>query len=777
MTNMMRRRMRGLAALVMHAKFAGALALGVLTIVATAVPESAMAQSFRFTTVQIEGNQRVDGSTILSYTGIERGVPVEAGALNQAYQNVVNSGLFESVEFTPRGNTLLITVVEYPTINVIAFEGNDRIDNDALATIVRSQSRRVYSPSLAESDAASIVTAYEQGGRLAATVEPKIIRRSDNRVDLVFEITEGKVIEIERLSFVGNRAFSERRLRRALETKQAGLLRRFVRGDTFVADRVDFDRQLLTDYYAARGYIDFQVLSVSSELTRQRDGFLLTFNVQEGQQFKVGEVSVVSDLEEIDTEAYLKALNLRSGKTYSPVVVEANIARLERLAIQQGIDFVRVDPRISRNDRTLTLDIEFSLVRGPRIFVERIDIEGNATTLDRVIRRQFDTVEGDPFNPREIRETAERIRALGFFSTAEVNAREGSSPNQVVVDVDVEEQPTGSLSFGASYSVTNSFGLNASFQETNFLGRGQTLAFSFTTGVDNQQGALSFFEPAFLGRKVGLRLSGSYAETNAQNSNLFDTTNLIFSPSLEFPVGEFSRFGLRYTIEQTELSNYAGSSAILAAEALRGSEISSRVGFSFSYDSRRRGLNPDAGILIRLSQDLAGVGGDLDQLETSFLVAAETLAFGDIQLRAETEAGLLQTIGSSSRVTDRFFANGKIRGFDFNGIGPRDLSTPTNEALGGNAFAVVRLEADFPLGLPEEYGIRGGVFADFGSVWDLDNTLGGAVDDSFALRSVIGASIFWDTALGPLRFNFTNALQKESFDEEQSFDLTISTRF
>ncbi|KAJ56873.1 outer membrane protein assembly complex, YaeT protein [Actibacterium mucosum KCTC 23349] len=769
--------LRGFAAAVSRAKAAGIAVFVSFALVFSALPDDVAAQSFRFTNVQIEGNQRVDGATILSYTGIERGVPIEAGALNEAYQNVVNSGLFESVEFEPRGNTLLIRVVEFPTINLIAFEGNRILKDDVLADIIVSQSRRVYSPSRAEADAAEIVNAYAQSGRIAATVEPKIIRRSDNRVDLVFEILEGRVIEIERISFVGNRAFSERRLRGVLETKQAGLLRRFVRSDTFIGDRIDFDRQVLSDFYASRGYIDFQVLGVSSELTRQRDAFLLTFNVQEGQQFDVGEISVVSDLEEVDVDEYLAALKLSSGKTYSPELIEQNIARLERKAVQQGLDFVRVDPRITRNDRDLLLDVEFAVVRGPRIFVERIDIEGNATTLDRVIRRQFDTVEGDPFNPREIRETAERIRALGFFSTAEVNAREGSSPSQVVVDVDVEEQPTGSLSFGAAYSATNGIGLTASFNESNFLGRGQTLAFSFATGTDNRQGTLTFFEPAILGRDVGFRVTGSYAETNDQNSNLYDTQAIAFSPSIEFPLADFSRFGLNYTFEQTELSNYTGSSALIAAETARGSETRSSLGFSYEFDTRRTGLNPDAGVLVRFSQDIAGVGGDLNQLETSLLVGAETLAFGDVELRAEAEAGFLQTLNGTSRLTDRFFGNGKIRGFDFNGFGPRDTGAASNDALGGNQLLAIRLEAEFPLGIPEEYGIRGGLFADFGSVWGLDNNLGGTIDDSFALRSVVGASIFWDTAIGPLRFNFTRALQKESFDEEQRFDLTISTRF
>lgn len=744
----------------------------------------AQAQSYRFTSVEIDGNQRVDGATILSYAGIGRGQTVSAAELNDAYQRIVNSGLFETVELLPQGGKLLIRVAEYPTINIINFEGNRRIKDEDLQSIIQSQSRRVYSPQQAETDAALIVLAYEQSGRLAATVEPRIIRRSDNRVDLVFEITEGAVVSVERLSFVGNHSFSERRLRRVLGTKQAGLLRNFIKADTFVSDRIEFDKQVLKDFYLSRGYVDFQVLSVTSELTRRRDGFLVTFNIREGQQFKFGEITASSDLEEIDPATFEKEIKLRSGKTYSPLAVENTIARLERLALKQGRNFIRIDPRITRNDRDLTLDVDFVVTRGPRVFVERIDIEGNATTLDRVIRRQFKTVEGDPFNPREIRESAERIRALGFFSTADVNAVEGTSPDKVIVDVNVEEQPTGSLSFGLTYSVDSGGGATVSFSESNFLGRGQYLSFSLTTGADSQTSQLIFAEPAFLGRDVRFRFALSHTVTSQENGESYKTKTTLFNPSLEFPVSENGRLQLGVGVEQQDLYNYTGDSAIIIAEEGQGELLTTFVGYNYTYDTRRSGLNPTAGVLLRFGQNLAGLGSDTEYVETTALVRAQTLAFREeITLRAELEGGVLNMLnGQNSRVTDRYFLNGKMRGFESNGLGPRDLAATDRDALGGNMFAVARFEAEFPVGLPEEYGISGGVFADVGTVWSLDNVNGGPtgtniVDDDFKLRSAIGVSIFWDTVLGPLRFNFSRPVKKLKYDKEQNFDLTISTRF
>jgi outer membrane protein insertion porin family len=758
----------------------------------------AQAQGFTFSNVTIEGNARVDAATILTYAGIARGQAVTSGDLNDAYQRIVNAGLFEKVELVPQGGTLLIRVQEFPIVNIINFEGNKRIKDEKLAELLTSEARRVYSPSKAEADAAAIAEVYRVQGRMAATVTPRIIRRDNNIVDLVFEITEGRVVEVERLSFVGNRAFSDRRLRQILETKQAGFLRQIVQADTFVAERLDLDKQLLRDFYLSRGYVDFQVLDAAAEVARERDATFVTFTVREGRPFTIGAVSTVSEVEGVDAAPFEAVVKLRSGVTYSPAIIENNIARLEALALKQGLNFVRIDPRITRNDATQTLDIAFALVRGEKVFVERIDIEGNTTTLDQVVRRQFRTSEGDPFNAREVRQAAERIRALGFFEDAQVDAQPGSSPDQVVVNVDVTEKPTGSLSFGVTYGAQSGVAANVGFSETNFLGRGQGLAISVSSGTSNIDSSIAFTEPAFLGRDLKFGLAIYYKQTDQQDAR-YNTRNIGLSPSLEFPVGDNSRLGLRYRISQDRISNVAaavvddpatptvdettnGSSAILQREEDRGALLTSSIGYTYTYDNRITGVNPKGGILLRFSQDFAGLGGDTKYISTTALAVAEQRVFNeDVTVRAIFEGGLLNTFGGdSSRVTERFFANGKLRGFEPNGIGPRDLAASNRDALGGNIYATVRLEADFPLGLPEEYGISGGAFLDAGSVWSLDDTVGtgGAiVDDKAYLRAAVGVSVFWDTPIGPLRFNFSRPLKKKEYDIDRSFDLTISTQF
>ncbi|WP_442970520.1 outer membrane protein assembly factor BamA [Roseovarius sp. D22-M7] len=764
---------------VMRKRVATALCSFLVMLTAVAVlglPDRAVAQTYRFDAVTIEGNQRIEAGTILSYAGIARGETVNAGQLNDAYQSILDSGLFEEVEIEPQGNRLVIRVTEFPTINRIAFEGNSKLADDDLEGFIQSSPRQVFSPTQAERDAATITEAYAQNGRIAARVNPKVIRRSDNRVDLVFEIFEGDNIEVQRIGFVGNRAYSDRRLRRVIESKQAGLLRALIERDTFVEDRIDFDRQLLTDFYNSRGYVDFRVTGLNAELARERDAYFVTFQVQEGQQFRFGEITTVSNYQGVEAEPYQDALKVTPGTVYSPTLVENSIARMERLAIRNGVDFLRVEPRVTRNDRELTLDVEFVLQRGPRVFVERIDIEGNTTTLDRVIRRQFDIVEGDPFNPRAIRQAAERIRALRYFENVDVNAREGSRPDQVVIETDVEETTTGSVSVGASFSTNTGLGVQLGFSERNFIGRGQQLSANILATSETINYSLGFVEPAFLGRDVALGLDFAFRETETDNS-LFDTAIGTFRPSLTFPIGENSRLGVFYNARYEDMSSYRGNSGILQREVDQGDLWSSGVGYEYSYDTRRTGLDPTAGVLLSFQQEFAGLGGDNEFIKTTArIVGQRTILNEEVTLRAILEGGAIQFAdGQNSRFINRF-NNQVIRGFEPNGMGPIE----GDEHLGGDYFAALKMEAEFPLGLPDEYGITGGAFYDIGSIWGIDNkdaATGSLNSTGFEPRHVIGLSIFWSSPFGPIRMNFSEALQSEPGDEEQQFNLTVRTDF
>ncbi|MGV8987436.1 MAG: outer membrane protein assembly factor BamA [Cypionkella sp.] len=773
-----------LVPLVLRAQTAGTgLSMGV-TEAQPAVPVAPVPPGFTFNAVQVQGNSAVDAATIVSYLGIAKGKRLTEADLNDGYQRIFATGLFERVELVPQKNSLLIKVVENPTVGTVDFQGNARISDADLTKLIKLKSRQVYSPAQAEADAASMTELYRVQGRMAASVTPKVIRRPNNKVDVVFEITEGGVAEIARLSFVGNKAFSDYRLRQILNSKQAGILHALIQRDTYRTDRLEMDKKLLSDFYLSRGFLDFQILDAGAIYARDRDATFLNFTIHEGQSFKIGKVSTVSEVKGVDVAAFDKLQRLRSGVTYSPTVVQNNVDALEALALQKGLNFVTVEPRLKRNDRDGTIDVTFAIIKGQRAFVERIDIEGNTTTLDSVIRRQFHSVEGDPMNAQEVAQAAERIRALGFFSDVNVTQIAGSTPDQDVVRVDVTEQPTGSLSFGATYGVSSGFGIVVGFSERNFLGRGQGLTVNIQTGTSDVNSRIEFTEPAFLGRDLLFSFAAAQSSATHSNNN-YDQYLTSITPSISFPVSAYGRLKLKYSLEQQEIKNVddPGSSQVLIDE--QGTTLASSLGYSYVWDDRLSGLHPKGGVMVQFGQSVAGVGGDAKFISSSFSALAETKVLHDaVTLRVSFEGGATTGYSDySTTAADRYFRAGTMRGFESNGIGPRDLSATNQDALGGNFYAVAHLESEFPLGLPEEYGIKGGAFLDVGTVWGLGSAEKSLLSDASLdtttarLRSVIGVSLFWTTPVGPLRFDFSHALKKESYDKEQTFNFTISAKF
>ncbi|MEO0343490.1 MAG: outer membrane protein assembly factor BamA [Pseudomonadota bacterium] len=756
------------------------------------LPLPAMSQA-TFTAVEVEGNQRIAAATVRTIAGIPTGSTVTPGQINRALQNLYDSGFFERVEIMPAGNTLKIVVIENPTINRISIEGNRRLDDEQLLPILGSQPRRTFSVSQTEADVRAIVEAYASSGRIAAEVQPLIIRRADNRIDLVFEVLEGRVTEVDNVSFIGNSEFSDSRLRRIVETRQArGAFSGLFANDTFIEDRLAFDAQQLREFYINRGYLDFQVVSSSAELSRERNTFLVTYRVIEGQRFRFGGVTVTSELEDVDVDTFISKVTLKEGQFYDPRQIDNDLARLDDEADLQGLAFVRAEPRFTRDDDNLTLSVEYELIRGPRAFVERIDIEGNSTTLDRVIRRQFDTVEGDVLNQRQIREASDRIRALGYFSSVDVQSREGTSPEQQVIDVDVEEQATGSLTFGASFNSSNGAAFNLSIVERNFLGRGQTLGASFSTATNNRNLSINFVEPSLFDRDLGFSFNLGYFEATPGFLPL-DQNTLTFNPSVVFPVSENGSIRIGYKFEDMEVlaededdDDAEEISDFLTADI--GSYSTSSIILTYTVDLRNSRVEPTAGSILQVTQEFAGLGGSQQFSKTTASFRTFRSFFNDqLVFSAEIEGGFLEPFGDTNvPVFDRFNLGGdSFRGFQDFGIGPRDMN---EDPLGGLKYAVARFEASFPLGLPEELGIFGGVFLDVGTVWDLDPStvsedLNGdmmteaPIDDGSDLRAAAGVSIFWETAIGPLRFNFSRALESQPEDETEDFRFTVDARF
>lgn len=744
-----------------------------------------------FSRIDVAGNQRIEAETVRVFAGIDPGVAVTPEELNLAVRRLYETGLFENVEVMPEAGRLVITVQENPTINRVAFEGNDSLSDEDLGTVVELRPRIAYSVAAAEADAQRIIEAYRQSGRYAAQVTPVIIRQPDNRVDLVFEVFEGRVTSVQRINFIGNEVYNDRRLRRVVETNQTNWLSFIFGGVTYDADRLELDRELLRQFYLERGYVDFRVLSATAEIARERNGFFLSFTVDEGPRYDVGQVSVSSSATGLNAEAFAPLLSeIRTGEVYNVRKVDRVIERMAFQAGQSGFAFVEVIPQITRNTASRTVDINFELVEGERVFIERIDIQGNTRTLDRVIRRQFNVVEGDAFNTREVRDAEDRIRGLGYFETATIGVREGSSPSGAIVAVEVEEAPTGSLNLGGAFSTNEGLTAQVSIVERNFLGRGQTLSAAISASTENQNISFGFFEPAMFDRDLLAGINVYWRETNFDEQT-FKTSNRGLEPRIGFPLSENGRLSIRYQLSNDDIYDVRDDTSLIIINE-EGALVTSALAFTYIYDRRNSVVDPSAGFLLTLNQQFAGLGGDVRHSKTSGVARAYTSFFEEALILSATAEGGYIYSENGTRITDRFNAGGdSFRGFARNGIGPRDFcevgacippfqeDLEVDEAVGGNAYAILRLDASFPLGLPEEYGVFGGLFADIGSLWALDDTNGsmGEVYDGFEPRSSVGVSLFVETPFAPLRFNYAFPIQYEDTDVLERFRFTIQTRF
>lgn len=762
------------------------LIAGVMLLVG-AVADQAAAQ-VTVNTIQVEGNRRVATDTIRVFSGLQQGQVADTGDLNTAFQRLFDTGLFEEVSVSPGGGGVVISVVENPTINFINIEGNKQLDDDIIQEVIELRQRQPFSRAAAEADAQRIQELYAASGRINVKVEPQIIRLEDNRVNLVYQVSEASVTEVQRISFTGNQIFSDSRLRRVIETSQAGLFSFFIRNDTYNEERLEQDKQQLREFYLNRGYIDFEIQAASAEFARERNAFFLNFRLFEGQQWSYGNMSVTTFAQGLPPAEFEALIDVQPGQTYSAKRIDRIIERMNFLAGQRGFAFVEIVPRVTRDTANRRVNFNFELIEGPRVFIERIDIRGNVETVDRVIRREFRVVEGDAFNSRELQDAENRLMALGFFESVDVRVREGSSPGRAIITVDVVEQPTGSLTFGAAYGSSEGLTGTISLTERNFLGRGQTVSIDLGGGAESSVISFSFTEPQIFDQDLSGGFSLYWREYDYDESSI-NTRRAAFQPFLGFPLTEDSRLRLRARIGQDEIEvQDSNISPILAREA--GDEFSTAFGAIYTLDKRNSPVDPTAGFIFWLDQEfsLFGSGSRYSKTEASARVYT-SLFDEEVVLSAEVEGGALIAFNDETRFINRFNLGGdSFRGFERGGIGPRDIcdncggpngNEDVDDALGGNMFGVARLEATFPLGLPSDYGIYGGLFTDFGSVWSLYDTDGamGEVDDSFHLRASVGASLFWRTAIGPLRFNFATPYIEEEYDDPEYFRITIDTRF
>lgn len=759
------------------------LACGAALASFSVLPESAVAQTAsRFSSVLVSGNSNVPDQTVVSLSGLDLGTAISGADINAALRRLVATGLFSDVTINPVAGRLVIAVVENQTIGLVNFEGNRALSDKDLAGIVSSAARRPLDRTTIEADARLIAELYRQRSRYSAQVTPVIIPLEDGRANLVFQINEGHTNHIESVNFVGNQSFTDQRLRRTVQSSESGLLNFLYNSDDYSPERAAADRQAILAFYRERGHPDVEVTAGLSELALDRNGFFLTYNIREGAAYNFGSASVSSTLTGLDTSAFNRFVRLRSGRTYKASKVEDIVTAIEEEATRLGLPFLRAIPRVTKNEADGTVDINFELVNGERVYVERIDIRGNTQTLDRVIRREFEMGEGDAFNPRKLHQAEQSLRALRFFSQLDVSTRPGSTPESVIVEVNVADKPTGAANFGASYSTDMGISGTISISDSNYLGRGQRFELSLNYGEKTRTASFGFTEPFFLGRDLSAGFDVYYRQTNRAESS-FQTTEVGFSPSLSFPLSDRTRASFTYDLISEEIRDPGvNASPIIAGEV--GTVVRSAVRFGLSHDRRNSSIDPTEGYILRMSGEYAGLGGSANYVKATarakgyFNLLDEALVFS-----ADVEGGALYALGGGgSRITDRFFLGGNsFRGFVVGGLGPRDDDGAlVNDSLGGNYFAVARLDASFPLGFSKDVGIRGGLFLDAGSVWGLDGApvgASGAIDTSAQMRASAGFALYWQTPIGPLVFNWSNPLVTVAGDETQSFSVSVKTSF
>ena len=724
--------------------------------------------------IRIEGTQRIEPETVRSYMRVNPGDPFDPLRLDNSLKNLFSTGLFADVTLRREGAALIVTVVENPIINRLAFEGNNRLDDDTLAGEVTLRPRVVFTRTKAQSDTQRLLEIYRRSGRYAATVEPKVIQLVQNRVDLVFEINEGPLTTIQSVNFIGNRAFSDSSLRDEITTSETAFWKIFTSTDTYDPDRLTFDRDLLRRFYLREGYADFRVVSVVAELLPDREGFIVTFTVEEGERQKFGNINVSTTLPKLDPESLRGDLRAEEGEWYDAGLVEKTIDDLTEIVENLGYAFVDIRPRAERDLENRLIHITFEIQEGPKVFVERIDIQGNERTLDRVIRREFRLVEGDAFNRAKLLRSRQRIRNLGFFGTVDVETQPGSVPDKTIVTVEVEEQPTGELSLGGGYKTTVGPFTRVEIRERNLLGRGLDLRLGFTLSFVQSQIDLSFTEPYFLGRNVAAGFDVFRIESD-DNERSFDEERTGASLRTGFDYNENLRHILRYNLENLEITNVDADAPLLIQDQA-GSFLESSLSHELRWDTRDNRFDPREGLLLRLRNEVAGLGGDVFFLKSSVGGQYHFPIAEDWTVSVDAEVGNIMGLGQDTRISDRnFIGGGNCRGFAFTGVGPRD--GPTGDPLGGKNFYTGTLELAFPLGLSEEFDIRGRIFSDICSAWDLDKTNADVLDENTP-RISVGTGITWKSPfLGLIILDLGFAVIDESFDKNELLSFSFGTQF
>lgn len=725
--------------------------------------------------IEVRGAERIEPATIVSYLDLRVGDEMTQGNLDHSLKTLFATGLFADVTLSEQGTTLLVEVVENPVINQIAFEGNDKVSDEELLAEIQMRPRQVFTRTKVQSDVTRLYQVYRRNGRFSVNIEPKVIKLDQNRVNLVFEVQEGGVTKVSSIRFVGNKRFEDDSLRSVISTKEEAWYRFISSDDRYDPDRLAYDQELLRKFYLSQGYADFQLTSAVAELSNDRDSFFITFTLEEGQRYKYGNIAIDSQLRDFDTAVLNQYIQMKTGDWYDADRVQEVVDDLTDALGDLQYAFVGVTPDIQRNREAATVDLVFQISETPRVFVERIDVNGNMRTLDKVVRREMLLVEGDPFNKSKLARSEQRIRDLDFFESVNVDVKPGSAPDKTVVDIAVAEKSTGELSIGAGFSTNDGPLADFRIRERNLLGKGQDLLLGALIAGRRTEFDLSFTEPHFLDRDLSAGIDLFHSTRDLQDESSYDQKRTGGGFRIGYPLSERWRQTLRYRAERNEITDIDSDASRFIRDQ-EGERDTSAISQRLTYDSRDSTLFPTDGWLYWLDTEVSGLGGD------SKYVSGKTGATYYYPLADQWVLNILGEVGAMTgygdtdvEINERFFLGGStLRGFERAGVGPRDLDT--DDSLGGNYFYRGSVETSFPLGLPKELGILGHAFSDFGSIWELDET-GVEIADENSIRASVGVGLSWRSPFGPLRVDLAMPVVDEDFDEEENFRFNFGTRF
>ncbi len=725
--------------------------------------------------IEISGAQRVEESTIASYMDLKVGDMADDAATDRALKSLFATGLFADVKVKQVGSVVKINVVENPVINEIAFEGNEEIENQELLSEIQLRPRQVFTRTKVQSDVKRINQIYRRQGRFSVSVQPKIIRLDQNRVNLVFEILEGDITKVKSIRFVGNKAYDDDKLRSIISTKENAWYRFLSSNDRYDPDRLSFDQELLRDYYLEQGYADFNILSAIAELSNDKDNFFITITLEEGKRYKVSGTEIQSQIRNFDASVLNESITLEAGDWYDAEEVKDSVEDMTDQLGDLQYAFVDIRPDIQKDRQNHTINIVFNINETPRVFVERINVNGNIRTLDKVLRREMELVEGDPFNRSKLAKSEQNVRNLDFFELTNIDVSQGSAPDKTVVDINVQEKSTGELSIGAGFSTSDGPLADFRIRERNLLGKGQDLSLGAVIAGERTEFDLSFTEPYFLDRDISAGIDLFHTTRDFQDESSFDQTRTGGGVRIGYPLSENWRQTLRYRIESNEITDVDDDASRFIRDQ-EGKRTTSAFSQRLFYDTRDSRIQTTSGMTYWLDTEVAGLGGDAKYVSGKTGASYYYPLTDQWVFNILGEAGGIEGYSDSNvEINERYFLGGStLRGFERSGVGPRDSTT--NDSLGGNYFYRNSVEMSFPVGFPKELGIKGHTFNDIGSLFDIDE-LGSDILDESSLRASAGVGLSWRSPFGPIRIDFAVPYLKEDYDEEEQFRFDFGTRF